>query len=285
MYAHLVTISNDAFIVKTLNKIPAEQKNESAEKIAKQLELIRTRIIDIPNVKLVADVEAWKVVTEMGSDLSINAFAANFKINGTLNADVVEANHLNKAIFNRLSITTVQDNLNDKPLILTSTVLSQVAYAECLDSFKQRLGLSGGEDLYTLINVVMSPFPTIDGITTKICDDLKKVIEDETKNAVYRNTLSDDYHGFIMQGLSTSLSLVYLAKFFMENHRMQLVITGDLNSELKEKYDNLKNNSTNANKFFVLRTKKQTTLQKILDSGNSPIDVEIFDDRILTKRV
>lgn len=285
MYAHLVTISNDAFIVKTLNKIPAEQKNESAEKIAKQLELIRTRIIDIPNVKLVADVEAWKVVTEMGSDLSINAFAANFKINGTLNADVVEANHLNKAIFNRLSITTVQDNLNDKPLILTSTVLSQVAYAECLDSFKQRLGLSGGEDLYTLINVVMSPFPTIDGITTKICDDLKKVIEDETKNAVYRNTLSDDYHGFIMQGLSTSLSLVYLAKFFMENHRMQLVITGDLNSELKDKYDNLKNNSTNANKFFVLRTKKQTTLQKIVDSGNSPIDVEIFDDRILTKRV
>ena len=285
MYAHLVTISNDAFIVKTLNKIPAEQKNESAEKIAKQLELIRTRIIDIPNVKLVADVEAWKVVTEMGSDLSINAFAANFKINGTLNTDVVEVNHLNKAIFNRLSITTVQDNLNDKPLILTSTVLSQVAYAECLDSFKQRLGLSGGEDLYTLINVVMSPFPTIDGITTKICDDLKKVIEDETKNAVYRNTLSDDYHGFIMQGLSTSLSLVYLAKFFMENHRMQLVITGDLNSELKDKYDNLKNNSTNANKFFVLRTKKQTTLQKIVDSGNSPIDVEIFDDRILTKRV
>lgn len=285
MYAHLVTISNDAFIVKTLNKIPAEQKNESAEKIAKQLELIRTRIIDIPNVKLVADVEAWKVVTEMGSDLSINAFAANFKINGTLNTDVVEVNHLNKAIFNRLSITTVQDNLNDKPLILTSTVLSQVAYAECLDSFKQRLGLSGGEDLYTLINVVMSPFPTIDGITTKICDDLKKVIEDETKNAVYRNTLSDDYHGFIMQGLSTSLSLVYLAKFFMENHRMQLVITGDLNSELKDKYDNLKNNSTNANKIFVLRTKKQTTLQKIVDSGNSPIDVEIFDDRILTKRV
>lgn len=279
MYAHLVTMSDDDFIVKTLNKIPAEEDGGTPEEIKAQLDFIRTRVIDVSNTKLVDDDEAWDLVQKMGSDLCINAFAANFKISGVVNDDIVEANYLNTRIFNRLSITEVEDNINDKPLILTSTVLLQSLYQDCLTDFKDRLQLSDSQtlyqDLYTLVNVVMSPFPTIDNLTSKICDDLKQVIREERVVSVYRNTLTDDDHGFIMQGPSTALYLIHLAMFYMENHRMQLIITGDLDTTLQNAYDNSKNDSANAGKYFVLGTKNKTTLQKILK--DKAFDAVIFD--------
>ena len=41
-----------------------------------------------------------------------------------------------------------------------STSLSQANWGEALTNFKTRLGLQGDEDLFILVNVCMSPFPT-----------------------------------------------------------------------------------------------------------------------------
>jgi hypothetical protein len=57
-------------------------------------------------------------LAEMGSDLSINTIAVNFLVNAELNKDVAEANNLNMRIFERLSITPINDDIHTRPLIL-----------------------------------------------------------------------------------------------------------------------------------------------------------------------
>ncbi|KAF5380319.1 hypothetical protein D9757_007949 [Collybiopsis confluens] len=214
MYAHLATMSTEdsSFIVRFLNLLPVEVGGDVSVK--DQKEFIRTRILPIENDKIHKDEKAWKLVEAMGSDLSINA--VNFKIGNNPNQDIVEANYLNKRIFEALSITKL--NQVKPKLIITSTVLSQENYGECLDTFKRRLGLEGTQDLYTLVNVVMSPWPTAVAMTDEVLGILKEVIEQECRLSVYRNVLAEDYHVFVMQG-TEQLFLVHLAMFNMENHR------------------------------------------------------------------
>lgn len=85
----------------------------------------------------------------------INAFACNFKINGVINSDVVQASFLNARIYQRLAIKTLRDDLNDKPIIILSTEFDEGAYGKVLDGFKARMGLSGAGNLMVLSNVSM----------------------------------------------------------------------------------------------------------------------------------
>jgi hypothetical protein len=81
----------------------------------------------------------------------------------------------------------------------------------------------------------MSPYPTEGNFTREIADSLQKVVQEEVKTSRYRNEVTPDFHGFIMQGTKT-LFLVHLAMFNMANHRYQLVITGDLPPAVMNKY-------------------------------------------------
>jgi hypothetical protein len=238
MYANLVTLStkDTDFIVTPLNLLPAECDGGNVEA---QKAFIRQRILPVTNEQLVQDEEAMRLIQEMGSDLSINAFATNFKLGGHPNTDVICANDLNRRIFERLSIVRVDkdEKMNDKPLFITSTQFSQQSYRDCLKTYKRRLGLNPEDptDLYSLINVVMSPFPTEMNFTRTIINALRKVIEEEVAISVQWNTVSPTYHGFVMQG-TDKLFLVHLPMFNMENHRYQLIITGDLSESDMAKY-------------------------------------------------
>ncbi|KAH8806650.1 pyridoxal phosphate-dependent transferase, partial [Flagelloscypha sp. PMI_526] len=274
MYASLATMSTDEddFVVRPLNLLPAEV-NGTPEDIEKQKELIRTKVLPVSNSDLVKDKETWKLVIELGSDLSINAFAANFKINGVTNEDIVEANYINKIIFEALSITKVAETKPD--LILTSTVLSQKNYGECLTRFKHRLGLKGDQDLYTLVNVVMSPWPTATGMTKVIIESLKKTIEAKCAVSLYRNTLTDDFHAFVMQGDGENeIFFVHLAMFNMENHRMQLIITGTVDDDMKAAY--VKARKDNPNQVYLLVNQDATTLHQILEDKEFSARIEPF---------
>ncbi|KAF8824088.1 hypothetical protein HHX47_DHR9000097 [Lentinula edodes] len=276
MYAHLATMSSSesTFVVRPLNLLPAEI-NGIPEEVEAQKELIRKKILSVPNRELVNDKETWKLVVEMGSDLSINAFAVNFKLGNVVNEDIVEANYLNKRIFDALSIT---DANTDKkpPLILTSTVLAQKSYGECLLKFKDRLGLKGSQDLYTLVNVVMSPWPTASGLTAEIAQSLQETIVKEREVSVYRNTLTEDYHAFVMQG-TDKLYFVHLPMFNMENHRHQLIITGVISAEMRTIY--IEEREKNPDTVYLLVNDTPTTLGKILAAKEFDARIEPFDSK------
>lgn len=248
------------FIVTPMNKLPTIPVQNDLKKF------IRDRILDVNNDVLINDNPAMQVVIKMGSDLAINAFAVNFRFtDGTghlvTNKDIVEANNLGKRIFQRLSISKVSDNVLDKPLVLTSTQFKQSKYGQCLTNFKERLGLSGPQDLYVLVNVVMSPFPTQSNFTRQIADSLQKVIQEEVLTSRYRNQVTPDFHGFVMQG-TQKVFLVHLAMFNMANHRHQLIITGDLPADVMVKYKQARLDFPND--YFTLANESKETLSTLL---------------------
>jgi hypothetical protein len=262
MYAHLATMSTDTtdFIVVPMNVLPSDTGHTDLK------QFIRDNILDVDNKDLVANDAAMKVVIGMGSDLAINTFAVNFRFtNGegqlVVNQDVVEASNLGKRVFERLSISKVTDSVPDKPLVLTSTQFTQDSYKTCLTNFKTRLGLVGAQDLYVLVNVVMSPFPTEGNFTRKTANSLKKVIKEEVKTSRYRNEVTPALHGFVMQG-TKKLFLVHLPMFNMANHRYQLIITGDLPTDVMNKYKQARVQFPD--QYFTLGNASKETLSTML---------------------
>lgn len=248
------------FIVTPMNELPSDTGHIDLQKF------IRDRILDVPNKVLVEDDAAMKVVIQIGSDFAINAFAVNFRIKDSTgqlvtNEDMVEASNLGRRIFERLSISKVTDNIPDKPLILTSTQFENNSYGSCLTNFKRRLGLKGQQDLYVLVNVVMSPFPTECNFTRQIADSLQEVIEEEVKTSQYRNEVTPDLHVFVMQG-TKKLFLVHLPMFNMANHRYQLIITGDLPPAVMNKYEQARLDFPD--QYFTLGNASKETLSTML---------------------
>ncbi|KAF7340636.1 Pyridoxal-dependent decarboxylase domain protein [Mycena sanguinolenta] len=273
MYAHLSTMSTEKtrFIVTPMNMLPTEIK--PGGNVEAQKKFIRDHILSHNNQTLVDDKEAMGLITEMGSDLSINAFAVNFKIGDIPNRDVISANDLNRRIFERLSIVDDKRLMSETPLFLTSTVFSQENYRDCLKSYKRRLGLNPEDptDLYSLINVVMSPFPTQFEFTNKIIEDLTEVIKKEVQTSVEWNTTRPDFHGFIMQG-TDKLFLTHIPMFNMESHRYQLIITGDLSADDMAKY--VKERRDNPRQSFTLVNSKKVTLEEIVSKGSFNANVD-----------
>jgi hypothetical protein len=281
MYAHLATMSTDTadFIVVPMNALPSNTGHDDLK------QFIRDNILDVDNKDLVANDPAMKVVIEMGSDLAINTFAVNFRkiSKGQLvvNQDVVEVNNLGKRIFERLSISKVSDSVPSKPLILTSTQFTQDSYKTCLTNFKTRLGLVGEQDLYVLVNVVMSPFPTEGNFTREIADSLQEIIQEEVETSRYRNEVTPGFHGFVMQGTknANTVFLVHLPMFNMANHRYQLIITGDLPTDVMTKYEQARLDFPD--QYFTLGNARKLTLtallankkfKAVIDKGLPPSD-------------
>lgn len=72
-----------------------------------------------------------------------------------------------------------EDDVSKRPLFLTSTLLEQSKYGECLTNFKKRLGLVGDQDVTVLINVTMSPWPTASSFLNEVAEDFRKIAKEE----------------------------------------------------------------------------------------------------------
>src|SRR4051812_2149716 len=85
MYTHWATMDLDhpSLIVVPFNLMPTEiVPNPNPAEILEQRKFIKNRIVDVDNYTLRHDKDAWGLLTVLGSDLCINAFSFNFKING-----------------------------------------------------------------------------------------------------------------------------------------------------------------------------------------------------------
>ncbi|KAL8284400.1 hypothetical protein RB597_001861 [Gaeumannomyces tritici] len=241
LYCHWVNMAppeaDDSLIVVPLIRLPSERDGGD---VAAEKQRIRTEIVGCENKTIVENENSWKLMCELGGDLMINAFACNFKVNGKVNQDVGEANYLNQWIFSKLSVASKKDVVEERPLFLTSSVFSEKAYGECLETFKERLGLSSSDfraqgDMRFLVNVTMSPWPTSPDFMTSLAKDFKSVAEVGVKRVIKRNMLTPDIHGFVAQGLD-SLFFVHIPMFNMANHRKQLVIAADLPADVHAFY-------------------------------------------------
>jgi hypothetical protein len=175
-----MSVEKDPFIVVPLNPLSSEP--DQAE-LAKEKDFIRTHILGKSNEAVVQDERAMALLSTLGSDLNINAFACNFRINDAANIDVEEANYLNNAIFKRLSITTPNKKPEGIPMFLSATTFKVGDYGACVKHFKERLQLEteSNQDLFVLRNVVMSPFQTAGDFVGKLAGIFQGILEEEMK--------------------------------------------------------------------------------------------------------
>ncbi|KAL5521195.1 hypothetical protein ACEPAG_9118 [Sanghuangporus baumii] len=240
--SHWATMTdNETFFVIPMNRLPAEVEDPSNKiAIEEQKEFIREHIIKVSNEDLINDAEAMELLNKLGSDLNINAFACNFLYsNGEPNKDVVEANNLNRRIFERLSVLSPGKDPLSIPFYVTSTTFKMKDYGECCQKFKERLHLEGPQDLFVLRNVVMSPFSTTHGFLRELTSYFEAVVKDEAEKARKRNEEQSGTHTFIVQG-TDKLYIVHLPTFYMASGRRQIILTASLSAEDQQKYTDAK---------------------------------------------
>ncbi|KAK1215772.1 hypothetical protein PQX77_021610 [Marasmius sp. AFHP31] len=232
MYAHwaTVTLDSDSLIVTPFNRLPSEVENLGNDEVLKERKRIRDKIVCQENAQLETDQDTLDFLQTIGSDLMINAFACNFHIDGKPNEDTVEASFLNQRLFKRLSMTSLKDEINDRPIIILGTEFTQAKYGEALKTFKRRLSLNAenGETLFALSNVSMSPWPTANEFLKTIVKDFKDVAEEEIKTCHVRVRKDQKaMHTFVIHG-DGALFFVYIASFNVERYRRQVIVKATL---------------------------------------------------------
>ncbi|KAF6824113.1 hypothetical protein CPLU01_11042 [Colletotrichum plurivorum] len=267
----------DALIVAPLIRLPSERT--VGEDVELQKEYIRKSIVGRDNKALREDDEAWALMRELGGDLMINAFATNFKVGDEVNQDVGEANYLNQWIFSKLSVSSQDDVINERPLFLTSSEFGEEAYGKCLETFKRRLGLTTTDeegnvkpsrgDLRFLVNVTMSPWPTSPDFMSGMVEDFRNVAERGVERCLLRNTRTPDFHGFVVQGLEEkTIYFTHIAMFNMANHRRQIIIAAELPADVHSRYK--EERGKNPGEFYTIANVEQEKLEDLLDALLKP---------------
>ena len=88
---------------------------------------------------------------------------------------------MNTMIFNRLSVVRKDTDINTRPLFLTSSQFAQKDYGKCLDNYKRRLEVEGPQDLYSLVNVTMSPWSTDGEFLSELVTSFRDVVQQEAE--------------------------------------------------------------------------------------------------------
>lgn len=100
----------------------------------------------------------------------------------------------------------------------------------------------------------------------ELADSFRKVAEEELHHCLVRNQKVPDHHGFIMQG-TDKIYFVHLPMFHMENHRYQLIFTGDIPQSAIDKYKAAK--AANPDQYYTLGHKDKMILDDMLKPGAS----------------
>ncbi|KAF8761189.1 Pyridoxal-dependent decarboxylase conserved domain [Rhizoctonia solani] len=267
----------------------AERQQLGQDAIRKQREYIRDTIVNRPNEELVQDAKAMSLLHEMVSDLSINAFACNFRLpNGEVNSDVVEANYLNTRL-RATGVTKVEDNIYDKPLFIQSSQMDQKTYGVCAGGVQVAAGVVGEQDLDILVNCVMSPFPTVANFTKSVTDAFKRIAHEEIKR--YREAKAEDpsavfmlstaspveltsilagsFKGVLQKRLAAGIELTFSSTFEVSN--IQVV----KNKRLDSKYLDL--SYSDEMYFYLYGTPTQQHIEHILVASKN---VQLTSDQV-----
>jgi glutamate/tyrosine decarboxylase-like PLP-dependent enzyme len=164
LYVRLLCMASEMepFTITPLPLLPHEEEGD-LERTMKVKSQVRASVDARSNSELVVDTEALALLSEIGPDQNILAYAFNFRLaDGSINAELSAANRLNREVYRVLSIKPGADIYGYR-LIVSTTDLSAESYGlkftECL---KQRMGVGGSEGsvVTVLRSVVMDPWVT-----------------------------------------------------------------------------------------------------------------------------
>ena len=177
-----MSLDHPNLLVVPFRMLPSElDRGASAKTVDEERRFIRDTLLKSAREVLAKDPKACALMRKMGSDLVVNSFACNFRVDGVVNQDVSEANALNSRIYDRLSLKKLGEKLESRKAIIMTSKLSQKEYGACLTKFKERLGLRGQEDLVILVNVSMSPFISHSNFEQVLADAFREVAEEEVE--------------------------------------------------------------------------------------------------------
>jgi hypothetical protein len=167
LYAAMITMANehDEFVIAPFQQLPAAERGDPPPSVRAQYEFVRTQIVPKSDDELLADTKAMELFPELGSDQIIIAYAFNFKnADGTTNHSLSQANSLNNAIFNALSLQTFDPGMIPTvPMFVTSSSFDPATYGQSfVDSFGSRLGVDvvPGVPITFLVSTTMDPWVT-----------------------------------------------------------------------------------------------------------------------------
>ena len=109
-YAAMITMAkpDDPFALIPFKRLPAEKAGEPPKVVERQIKEIRDRVTGFENEQLIAELESDKALFELfqalGPDLTVFAYAFNFRTANGWNPDQNLMNELNALIFSRCSI-------------------------------------------------------------------------------------------------------------------------------------------------------------------------------------
>ncbi|MGH1484926.1 MAG: pyridoxal phosphate-dependent decarboxylase family protein [Cellvibrionaceae bacterium] len=162
-YAALVAMpeQEDLFTITPLQRLPSERHEKNSNSIEEEIKILREQIVPLENDELFdffkkdneRSKRALALFKAIGSDLSIIAYAFNFKTRDGINTDVTLMNELNDLIYHTLSFTTIDIDSTDadsrdktknkKPsMIVTSSQFDPANYGnDFVDYFASRAGV------------------------------------------------------------------------------------------------------------------------------------------------
>ncbi len=189
-YCQWITLGNpsegDDFEIRMLAKLPDRiSKADGSLSLVGEgeiLKFIRTHIIGKTNEDIDKDADAMYVLSELGTDVLINAFMVNYKTeDGEWNHDADKLNQLNQKLFDKFSISDSETAEKDKvDYILMMTTLEKDAYAAPLKALKDAWGIdfNGTDGVNCLVNTIMNPWTTTEGFIDTISKVFKEGIEE-----------------------------------------------------------------------------------------------------------
>jgi len=176
LYAEVLTLEQRnpdvPFIVRAVQRLPAEREGKPASEVSKQLDLIAKEIVPRTNDELIEyfgnDDDAWCLFREMGSDQIIITYSFNFKLpDGSVNSDIDLCNALNMDIFRRLSLQEFDKkntgDVPDKPMFVTQSSFAEDGYGQpFVKHYAERLGLEwkSGSSVTFIISTTQDPWVT-----------------------------------------------------------------------------------------------------------------------------
>lgn len=173
-YAALVSMDVDhekdeynqslGFTVTPFQRLPAEKAGATHHEIIEQKKYIKEHIVQHPTDKLISEMneEQRHLFQSIGSDLSIVAYAFNFKTEDGVNTDLKLMNELNNAIFRALSLQPTETGEIPKPeMFVTASDFDPAVYGNKLtDDFARRAGVVPEKDtpIKFLISTTQNPW-------------------------------------------------------------------------------------------------------------------------------
>jgi glutamate/tyrosine decarboxylase-like PLP-dependent enzyme len=187
-YARLLCMASsaDRFVIIPVPRLPAEVSGGDVEA---EMRFIRERISRRNEEDLLSDPAAMALLPELGPDQNILTYAVNFKnLDGSLNTSLEQANRLNKAIYDLLSIDPGEE-IYGYGMIVSTTDFNEEHYGKTfIEDYKRRLGVSAspGSTVTVLRSTTMAPWllSTPEG-------SFLDVLEYELRNAILKSMMRD----------------------------------------------------------------------------------------------